>query len=165
MTTITARISPMDHGDKNRTTVPVGALHIAHDLVRILNENSGMGDPNAGIHPFVGVFVCETKLPTEEQVAEAHKKLRMFCEHYTAIADADWETYRKPAYIPAFARWAARYLKVDKPYNISKGERASTCRDVPELQIYSESREGGDAEGAGSERERRAGHAARRGAR
>lgn len=118
VTQITARISPMDHGDKNKTTVEVGALHIAHDLVRMMNENSGMGAPDAPA--FVGLFVCEQPTPTEEELQQAHAKLEAFARHYVQVADDDFENYHRPQFIPHLARRFARYLKLDKPWMVAK---------------------------------------------
>jgi hypothetical protein len=129
MTTITARISPMDHGDKNKTEVPIGALHIAHDLVRMTNENAGQVDQETGAVPFVGVFVCQGPKPTEQELTEAWGKLKQFCEHYVAVADMDFAQHRRSAWIPGFARRALKILKQER------AEWAFTSVDMSECPM------------------------------
>ncbi len=107
---ITARFSVMDHGEKHKTQEKIGALHIAHDLVRMLN-----GD--AGDQSFLGLFVVEYgKVPTPKELAEANEKLDAFCRHYVQVANEEYENHRKPILIPGFARWAAKRVKVDVPF-------------------------------------------------
>lgn len=109
---ITDRISPMDHGDKNKTAQPIGALHIAHELVRIFNSH-------AGDVSYMGLFVVEFgKQPTREELEEAREKLEAFCRHYVQVANEEYEQHRKPSLIPGFARWAAKRVKVDVPFVI-----------------------------------------------
>lgn len=119
VTEITARFSVADHGEASVTRVPVGALDIAHDLVRIINENAGTRDEQTGALPYLGVFVIEEgSRPTKFELEEAHEKLKSFCEHFVFIADQEYETHRKGQLIPGFARKAAKILNVDKPYTI-----------------------------------------------
>lgn len=119
VTEITARLSTMDHGEKNMTRIPIGALDIAHDIVRQINENAGSKDEQTGAKPFMGVFVItEGARPSKEELAEAHEKLKAFCEHYVFIADGDFEVMRNSKMIPGFARKAAKILNLDKPYAI-----------------------------------------------
>jgi hypothetical protein len=118
VTLITARLSTMDHGEKNVTRVPIGALDIAHDLCRMINENAGSVDEQTGAKPFVGVFVIEGPEPTRAELHEAREKLKAFCEHFVFIADADFEVFRNSKFIPGFARRAAKILNLDKPYAI-----------------------------------------------
>jgi hypothetical protein len=110
---ITARIQRNDHGDKNTTEEPIGALHIAHDMVRQLNEN-------VGTDSFVGVFVVEYgKKPTAAQLAEQKEKLRKYCTHFCQIAKEEYSRYKNGAWIPDFARFAAKYLGLeDMPYMV-----------------------------------------------
>lgn len=121
MTLITARISPRDIGEKMRDDVQVGALHIAHDIVRMLNENSGVGDPDNGIAPNVGLFVCETPEPTEAQLELADQTLRKFFEHLVGVADGEFEQYRHSTWIPGLARRAAKWLGSDTSWMLRKG--------------------------------------------
>lgn len=113
VTEIGDRISITDHGEKNRTEKPIGALDIAHDLVRIFNTTAGSTDEETGAEAFVGVFVIKGPEPTAKELAEGEEKLKAFCKHYVAVADRDFADHHKPNFIPGFARRAAEYLDLD----------------------------------------------------
>lgn len=113
VTTIGDRVSRMDHGETNLTEMPIGALHIAHDLVRIFNTTAGSTDEELGAEPFVGLFVITGPKPTEKELAEGEEKLKRFCQHYVKAADDDFGNHQKPMLIPGFARRAANYLGLD----------------------------------------------------
>jgi hypothetical protein len=116
LTEINDRISVMDVGEKHRTEQAVGALDIAHDLVRMINENAGGGADGKG--GYMGVFVCKGSKPTKEELAAAHEKMRAFAEHYVHIADDEYARFGRPAFIPDFARFCATYLKREKEWNV-----------------------------------------------
>jgi hypothetical protein len=109
MTAIEARVSPMDHGEMTKTETEIGALDIAHDLVRMCNDNFGQDG-------FVGLFVCESERPSNKELQTAHEKLRKYCEHFVGVADEEFSRSRSGQFIPDFARFAAKFINVEKPY-------------------------------------------------
>jgi hypothetical protein len=119
VTEITARLCTMDHGEKSETKRPIGALDIAHDIVRIINENAGSTDELTGAKPFLGVFViAEGNRPTPAELEEAEEKLKLFCEHFIGVADMDFQTHGQGRLLPGFARKAAKILNVEKPWAV-----------------------------------------------
>ena len=99
----------MDLGDKRTMEFPITAREVADDLVRELNGDSGEGS-------FHGVFVAAGPLPTEAELAEAHRKLNAFHRRLVDAADLEWERSHNPMFITDLERRAARELKLDKPW-------------------------------------------------
>jgi hypothetical protein len=88
---------------------PITAREIADDLVRELNGDSGEGS-------FHGMFAAAGPLPTEAELAEAHRKLDAFHRRLVDAADLEWERSHNPMFITDLERRAARELKLDKPW-------------------------------------------------
>lgn len=124
VTEINDRFSVMDQGEKRVTRMPIGALDIALDLVRMVNENAGGGADGKG--GFLGVFVCEDQKPTRQELAEAKERLREFDKHCVAIGDGEFAKFQRPQFIPDMVRRAVRRLKLEREYDINPAELV-TC--------------------------------------
>src|SRR5208337_2156213 len=65
----------IDLGDRHTMDFPITAREIAEDLAREINGDSGEGS-------FHGVFVAAGAVPTEAELAEAHRKLDAFAQSH-----------------------------------------------------------------------------------
>jgi len=99
----------MDLGDKRIMEYRITAREIAEDLARELNSDSGEGS-------YHGVFVAAGDVPTEEELAEARRRLVEFQRRLVAAADLEWERSKNPMFITDLERRAARHLGVEKPW-------------------------------------------------
>ena len=109
ITPIRASIGVMDLGDKRTMEYHISAREIAEDLARELNGDSGEGS-------YHGVFVAAGEVPTAEELADAHARLREFQRRLVAAADLEWERTKNPMFITDLERRAARQLGVEKPW-------------------------------------------------
>ena len=99
----------MDLGDKRIHEIHISAQEIAEDLARELNSDSGEGS-------FHGVFVAAGPQPSEEELADARRRLEDFQHRLVAAADLEWERTKNPMFITDLERRAARQLGVEKPW-------------------------------------------------
>lgn len=99
----------MDLGDKRTHEIHISAQEIAEDLARELNGDSGEGS-------FHGVFVAAGLQPTEEELADARRRLEEFQRRLVAAADLEWERTKNPMFITDLERRAARQLGLEKPW-------------------------------------------------
>lgn len=99
----------MDLGDKRLMEYRITAREIAEDLAREINGDSGEGS-------FHGVFVAAGDLPTEEELADARRRLQEFQRRLVASADLEWERTKNPMFITDLERRAARQLGLEKPW-------------------------------------------------
>ena len=109
VTPIRACKGVMDLGDKRSMEFAITAREIAEDIARELNNDSGEGS-------FHGVFVAAGPEPTEDELAEAQRRLDEFHRRLVAAADLEWERSHNPMFITDLDRRAARELKLDKPW-------------------------------------------------
>ena len=109
VTPIRACKAVMDLGDKRNFEIALSAREIAEDLARELNNDSGEGS-------FHGVFVAAGSTPTDEELADARRRLEDFYRRLVATADLEWERSHNPMFITDLDRRAARELKLDKPW-------------------------------------------------
>src|SRR5882724_3162363 len=99
----------MDLGDKRTMEIRLTAQEIAEDLVREINGDSGEGS-------YHGVFVAAGPVPTEDELAEARKKLEAFQQRLVDAADLEWERSHNMMFITDLERRAARELRLEKPW-------------------------------------------------
>ena len=109
VTPIRARKAVMDLRDKRNFEIALSAREIAEDLARELNNDSGEGS-------FHGIFVAAGAAPTDEELADARRRLEDFYRRLVATADLEWERSHNPMFITDLDRRAARELKLDKPW-------------------------------------------------
>src|SRR5438309_2740926 len=109
ITPIRGCLGVMDLGDKRTMEYRITAREIAEDLARELNSDSGEGS-------YHGVFVAAGDVPTEEELAEARRRLVEFQRRLVAAADLEWERSKNPMFITDLERRAARHLGVEKPW-------------------------------------------------
>jgi hypothetical protein len=99
----------MDLGDKRIMEYRITAQEIAEDIAREINGDSGEGS-------YHGVFVAAGDLPTDGELAEAHRRLEEFQRRLVAAADLEWERTHNPMFITDLERRAARQLGLEKPW-------------------------------------------------
>ena len=109
ITPIRGCINLMDVGDNRKIEFPLSAREIAEDIAREINSDSGEGS-------YHGVFVAAGDLPTEEELAEASRRLEEFRRRLVAAADLEWERTKNPMFITDLERRAARHLGLEKPW-------------------------------------------------
>ena len=109
ITPIRACKGVMDLGDKRTMEFAISAREIAEDLAREINNDSGEGS-------FHGVFVSAGPEPTEDELANAQRRLDEFHRRLVASADLEWERSHNPMFITDLDRRAARELRLDKPW-------------------------------------------------
>ena len=109
VTPVRACTSLMDLGDKRTMEIRLSAQEIAEDLVREINGDSGEGS-------YHGVFVAAGPEPTNEELAEARKKLEAFHRRLVETADLEWERSHNMMFITDLERRAARELGLEKPW-------------------------------------------------
>jgi len=109
VTPVRACTSLMDLGDKRTMEIRLTAQEIAEDLVREINGDSGEGS-------YHGVFVAAGPVPTEDELAEARKKLEAFQQRLVDAADLEWERSHNMMFITDLERRAARELRLEKPW-------------------------------------------------
>jgi len=109
VTPVRACTSLMDLGDKRTMEILLTAQEIAEDLVREINGDSGEGS-------YHGVFVAAGPVPTEDELAEARKKLEAFQQRLVDAADLEWERSHNMMFITCLERRAARELRLEKPW-------------------------------------------------
>jgi hypothetical protein len=109
VTPVRACISVMDLGDKRTMEIRLSAQEIAEDLVREINGDSGEGS-------YHGVFVAAGPEPTQEELADARKKLEAFHRRLVETADLEWERSHNMMFITDLERRAARELGLEKPW-------------------------------------------------
>ncbi|HEY1422910.1 MAG TPA: hypothetical protein VGF20_05620 [Candidatus Acidoferrum sp.] len=124
VTPIRACKGVMDLGDKRTMEFAITAREIAEDLAREINNDSGEGS-------FHGVFVSAGPEPTEDELAEAQRRLEEFHRKLVAFADLEWERSHNPMFITDLDRRAARELKLDKPwlYDPKPQEECPACAE------------------------------------
>jgi len=101
--------SVMDLGDRRTMEIRLSAQEIAEDLVREINGDSGEGS-------FHGVFVAAGPEPTEQELADARRKLEVFQRRLVDAADLEWERSHNMMFITDLERRAARELGLEKPW-------------------------------------------------
>ncbi len=99
----------IDMGDKRTMDYRITAREIAEDIAREINSDSGEGS-------FHGVFVAAGQVPTETELADAHRRLEEFQSRLVAAADLEWERTKNPMFITDLERRAARQLGLEKPW-------------------------------------------------
>ena len=109
VTPVRACTSLMDLGDKRTMEIRLTAQEIAEDLVREINGDSGEGS-------YHGVFVAAGPVPTEDELAEARKKLEAFQQRLVDAEDLEWERSHNMMFITDLERRAARELRLEKPW-------------------------------------------------
>jgi hypothetical protein len=109
VTPIRACKGVMDLGDKRTMEFAITAREVAEDLAREINNDSGEGS-------FHGVFVSAGPEPSEDELADAQRRLDEFHRRLVASADLEWERSHNPMFITDLDRRAARELKLDKPW-------------------------------------------------
>ena len=109
VTPVRACTSLMDLGDKRTMEIRLTAQEIAEDLVREINGDSGEGS-------YHGVFVAAGPEPTNEELADARKKLDEFHRRLVEAADLEWERSHNMMFITDLERRAARELGLEKPW-------------------------------------------------
>lgn len=109
ITPIYSRRGVTDLGDKRTHEIFISAQEIAEDLARELNGDSGEGS-------FDGVFVAAGPQPTEEELADARRRLEEFQRCLVAASDLEWERTKNPILTSDLDRRAARQLGVEKPW-------------------------------------------------
>jgi len=109
VTPVRACTSLMDLGDKRTMEIRLTAQEIAEDLVREINGDSGEGS-------YHGVFVAAGPEPTNEELADARKKLDEFHRRLVEVADLEWERSHNMMFITDLERRAARELGLEKPW-------------------------------------------------
>ena len=109
VTPIRACKGVMDLGDKRTMEFAISAREIAEDLAREINNDSGEGS-------YHGVFVSTGPEPTEDELADAQRRLDEFHRRLVNAADLEWERSHNPMFITDLDRRAARELKLDKPW-------------------------------------------------
>ncbi len=62
------------------------------------------------------MFVSAGPEPTEDELADAQRRLDEFHRRLVASADLEWERSHNPMFITDLDRRAARELKLDKPW-------------------------------------------------
>jgi hypothetical protein len=113
----------MDLGDKRTMEFRITAREIAEDIARELNGDSGEGS-------YHGVFVAAGEVPTENELAEARRRLEEFHRRLVAAADLEWERTKNPMFITDLERRAARQLGLEKPWLY----RRPPARRLPRLR-------------------------------
>ena len=109
VTPVRACTSLMDLGDKRTMEIRLSAREIAEDLVREINGDSGEGS-------YHGVFIAAGPEPTQEELAEARKKMHAFQTRLVEAADLEWERSHNMMFITDLERRAARELGLEKPW-------------------------------------------------
>ena len=109
VTPIRACKGVMDLGDKRTMEFAITAREIAEDLAREINNDSGEGS-------FHGVFVSAGPEPTDDELADAQRRLDEFHRRLVAAADLEWERTHNPMFVTDLDRRAARELHLDKPW-------------------------------------------------
>ena len=109
ITPVRGCIGVMDLGDKRTMDYRITAREIADDIAREINNDSGEGS-------FHGVFVAAGEAPTEEELADARRRLEEFQHRLVAAADLEWERTKNPMFITDLERRAARQLGQEKPW-------------------------------------------------
>jgi hypothetical protein len=110
LTVVTPRSSVMDLGDKRTMDLRVSAREIADDLCREIN-----GD--AGEESFLGAFVCAGDAPTDEEIADATRRLDAFYRRKVAEADREWARSHSHLFLDDLQRRAARALGLEREWN------------------------------------------------
>jgi hypothetical protein len=110
LTRISARTGAIDLGDKRTLEFPISARDIAEDLAREINADGGEAS-------YFGVFVCETEVPHEDELAEARERLELFYVSLVNSADKQWERTHNVAFISDLERRAARELRLEKDWS------------------------------------------------
>jgi hypothetical protein len=109
ITPIRGCLGVMDLGDKRTMEYRITAREIADDIAREINGDSGEGS-------YHGVFVAAGETPTENELAEARRRLEEFQRRLVAAADLEWERTKNPMFITDLERRAARQLGLEKPW-------------------------------------------------
>lgn len=94
-------------GIERRKQFTFDAKAIANDICKQINENG------PGEHSFFGVFVCEGKEPTEQELENARKRLNDYFMNCVAAADSEWSASQRHDLISGIAKRGARYLKLN----------------------------------------------------
>ena len=109
ITPVRGCIGVMDLGDKRTLEYRITAREIAEDIAREINGDSGEGS-------FHGVFVAAGDAPSENELADARRRLEEFQRRLVAAADLEWERTHNPMFINDLERRAARQLGLQKPW-------------------------------------------------
>lgn len=109
LTEVKGRSAWLDHGDSHKTELPISAKQLAEDLAREINSD-------AGESCYFGVFVCAGPEPTDEELIEAHDKLKGFYRLLVASADRQWERTHNVVLISDLERRAAKALKLERDW-------------------------------------------------
>jgi hypothetical protein len=99
----------MDLGDKRTIDVPISAREVAQDLCREINADGGEDS-------FFGAFAAQGEKPSEDELAEARRRLSVFYRTMVASADREWERSHSYLFIHDVQRRAARYLGLEKDW-------------------------------------------------
>ncbi len=109
LTEIAPRTAKIDLGDKREFHDPISARGIAEDLVRMIN-----GD--AGENSFLGVFVCQGKSPTQQELSAAHARLDSYYAWCVREGDTSWQRYHRIDFIPDALKRAVAALKLNREW-------------------------------------------------
>src|ERR1700719_4792630 len=80
ITPIRGCMGVMDLGDKRTMEYRITAREIAEDIAREINSDSGEGS-------YHGIFVAAGEMPTDNELADARKRLEEFHRRLVAAAD------------------------------------------------------------------------------
>jgi hypothetical protein len=117
MTPVAPRSAVMDLGDKRSLEVPITAQEVAQDLCREINSD-------AGEESFLGVFVARGERPSDDEIADARRRLAEFYRRAVASADREWERSHSYLFINDVQRRAARHLGLEKEWFYQARETA-----------------------------------------
>jgi hypothetical protein len=133
LTEIEGKDQRTDTGDKNSRLDWLYAMQIAEDFVKRYNGTAlqGVNEMGQPVASFMGLFVCAGDKPSADELAEAHRKLKLYYEAIVAVADSNWAIAPTPIMIDGIARSAARYLNLnDKPwlFDTRSMEKCPVCQ-------------------------------------
>lgn len=109
LTEVGPRKGTIDLGDNRILEFPISAREVAEDLAREANSDGGEGS-------FFGVFVCAGERPSDEELAQARRRLEEFYRRMVLQADQEWERSHDYTMITDVQRRAAHWLGVEKDW-------------------------------------------------
>ena len=119
ITEISARQDFINLGDNQRVPIDISADEIAEDACREINSYAG---PNS----YLGVFVCRPNGPTEEQLADAHAKMKLYNDAQLADADREFQRTKSPLVVNDYQHWLAAKSGIQREWHNADREK-QTC--------------------------------------